>query len=217
MTVVNVYTGQPKPGRYEEALEMNRASKKVLESHGARNPRILVAAVSGAAYGAIVNVCELDDFEAWGAFYDRIMQDDQILAMIAQVQGDNTPYATQSTGVATEIPLGRQRGSNGNVVAALVSAPVPGRFQAGIALGHQAFDVAERHGARNCRLFQQQANGLQPDVLIATMDFDNMAAYGRMANAFLSEPSVQPILELLQSSDSPIRPITTEIYTEIAG
>jgi len=217
MTVVNVYMAQPKPGRLEEALELNRASKKVLERHGAKNPRILVGAVSSAAYGTIVNSCELDDLEAWGAFYDDVMADDELLAMMAQVQGADTPYATQSISVVTEIPMGRARGDNGPVVAAFMSAPMPGRFQDAIALGLQFFDVLEGQGARNCRGFQQTANGVLPDVLIAVAEFDNMRAYGRAMNTVMSDPAGQSIVEAVQGADSPIKSISNDIYTEITG
>jgi hypothetical protein len=215
VTVVNVYTAVPKPGRYEDALEMNRASKKLLERHGAKDIRISAAVVAGAGYGSIINSCELDDMEAWGAFYDAVMADEEIQRMLAQVQGTNTPYATQSMGVATEIPLGRKRGNRGNLVYVIVSAVVPDRYQAAITLGGQAFDLLERHGGRNCRLWQQQANGILPDALVATIEFDNMTAYGKTVDSFMSDPGVQSIIELTQSSDSPIRAISSDIYTEV--
>jgi hypothetical protein len=101
------------------------------------------------------------------------------------------------------------------VVYVVISAPLPGRFQSAVALGSQAFDLMERHGARNCRLFQQQANGVQPDVLIASMEFDNMASYGRTGQALLSDPAAQPMPELIQSSDSPIRSLSNDVYSEI--
>jgi hypothetical protein len=215
VTVLNVYVGQPKPGRYEDVLEMNRAAKKVLERHGAKNARSFMAVVSGAAYGSVVNVCEFDDAEAWGTFYDEVMVDEEIVSMLAQVQGANSPYTTVSMSMVNEIPLGRKRGENGRILYAAVSAPVPGRFQAALALGSQAFDLMERHGARNCRAFQQQANGLQPDVLIGTMEFDDMASYGRAGSALMSDPAAQPLLELLQSSDCPLRSISNDIFAEI--
>jgi hypothetical protein len=216
MTVVNVYMAQPKPGRFEDALELNRAAKKVLERHGAKNARVLVGAVSSAAYGMIVNSCELDDMEAWGAFYDGVMADDELLAMMAQVQGANTPYTTQSISVVSEIPMGRARGDNGRVVVANMSAPVPGRFEDAIALGAQYFDIIEGQGARNCRAFQQPANGLLPDVLIAVAEFDNMQAYGRALSTVMSDPG-QAILEAVQGADSPIKSISNDVYTEITG
>jgi hypothetical protein len=217
MTVINVYMAQPKPGRFEDALELNRAAKKVLERHGARNPRVLVGAVSSTSYGTVLNTCELDDLEAWGAFYDGVMADDELLAMMAQVQGADTPYATQSISVVSEIPMDRARGDNGPVVAAFMSAPMPGRFQDAIALGAQFFDVLEGQGARNCRGFQQAANGVLPDVLIAVAEFDNMRAYGRAMNTLMSDPAGQSILEAVQGTDSPIKSISNDIYTEITG
>ena len=60
------------------------------------------------------------------------------------------------------------------------------------ALGGQAFDLLERHGGRNCRLWQQQANGFQPDALVATIEFDNMAAYGKRSIHSCRIPELSP-------------------------
>jgi hypothetical protein len=217
VTVVSVFIAQPKPGRLEDALELNRAAKKVLERHGAKNQRILVGAVSGSAYGTIVNSCEFDDLEAWGTFYDGLMADEELVGIVAQAQGANSPYATQSISVANEIPLGRKRGANGNVLVTFMSAPVPGRLDAAIALSGQFFDLVERHGARNCRAFQQPANGVLPDVMVAVMEFDNMRAYGKAMSSVMSDPAGQSILEVTQGPDSPVKTLSTDIYTEIAG
>ena len=216
MTILNIYIGQPKPGRYEDALEMNRASKKLLERHGAKEQRNLVAAVSGGAYGSIVNSCELDDIAAWGAFYDAVMADEEILSMMAQLQGANSPYASESVTTALEIPLGVKAGTKGRILSARVSAPHPGRHQAAIALGGQLAELMMSHGARRCRLFSQQATGALPDVLVSTTEFDTMAAYGKTVNSLVADPALQQMLELVRSTDSPVRPITSDIYTEIA-
>ena len=96
-----------------------------------------------------------------------------------------------------------------------MSAPLPGRMDDAIALGGQFFDLIERHGARNCRAFQQPANGVLPDVLVAVMDFDNMRAYGAAMNALMSDPAGLSLVETVQSPDSPIRPLSNDIYSEI--
>ena len=215
MTVLNVFIGQPKPGRYDDVVEMSRTANKVIERHGAQNIRTVAATVSGAAYGNIVSVCEFDDLEAWGGWLDAVLADEEIVTLLGQLRGENTPYLTQSTGVVMEVPLGRQRAANGRVVATFMSAPVPGRYQAAVALAGQGFELLERHGARNCRLFAQQANGLQPDVLISAVEFDSVKAYGKTLNAMTSDPAGQSLLELIQSSDSPMRMLSSDIYTEI--
>jgi hypothetical protein len=217
VTVLNVFIGQPKPGRYDDVVEMSRSANKVVERHGGKNTRTSAALVSGAAYGNIVSTCEFEDLEAWGAWLDAVLVDEEIVALLGQLRGENTPYLTQSTGVIMEVPLGRDRGVNGRFIGAFLSAPVPGRYQAAIALAGQAFDLLERHGARNCRLFAQQANGIQPEVLISTAEFDTLKAYGKTLNAFISDPAGQSIVELTQSSDSPVRTLSSDVYTEIPG
>jgi hypothetical protein len=215
MTVVSVFMGQPKAGRYDDVMAINEKSKKILERHGAKNIRILVAAVSAAAYGNVINSSEYDDLEAWGAFYDEVMADDELLTIMRQIQGADTPFLTQSLQAVNEIQLGRNRGANGKILVTYVSIPVPGRYEAAIALAGRAYDALERVGARNCRLFAQQATGVQPELLVSTMDFDNMRSYGKAIEAFSADPAGQALMAATQSSDSPIRALTNEIYTEV--
>jgi hypothetical protein len=217
MTVMSVAIGQPKPGRAEEVLEISRSAKKLIERHGGKNIRTSTAVVSSAAFGSVVNTSEFDDLEAYGAFFDAIWADDELLSLLGQIQGANSPYATFGANVITEVPLGRKRGPNGPIVAAMVSAPQPGRFQAAIELAVRAYDLLEARGARNCRLFSQQASGVQPDVLISATEFDTMRAYGKAMGGFLSDPAGQALAEQVQSSDSPIRMLTSEVFREVAG
>jgi hypothetical protein len=217
VTVLNVFMGQPKPGRYDDVVEMSRTANKVIERHGGRNMRTVVATVSTAAYGNVVNICEFEDLEAWGGFLDAVLSDEEIAALLAQLRSENTPYLTQSTGVVVEVPLGRQRGANGPVIASFMSAPVPGRYQDAVTLTGQAFELLERHGARNCRLFAQQANGIQPEVLISSAEFDSIKACGKTLELMTSDPAGQSIMMLAQSSDSPTRTLSTDIYIEIPG
>jgi hypothetical protein len=218
MTVLSVITGQPKPGRFDDAIEMNRKTKKVLERHGAKNIRNLTAMVSGAAFGSIVSSSEFDDTEAWGAWFDAIMADEELVAILSHARSDKTPWATLSSQVVTEVPLqGRKRGPNGAILVAYVSAPVPGRYPAALALAEQAAELLERQGGRNCRVFSQQASGVQPEVLITTVEYDTMRAYGKGLDSFLGDPSGQAIVTATQGSDSPVRLLTTEVFTEIPG
>jgi hypothetical protein len=218
MTVLSVFVGQPKPGRFDDAVGISRQAMKVVERHGAKNNRILTGFVSGAAFGSIVNSSELEDMEAWGAWVDALMADDETVGILGQLRGEHAPYTTQSAQVVTEIPLGgRKRGPNGAIVATYMSAPVPGRYQAALALGEQGAELLERHGGRNCRLFAQQANGLQPDVLVSTAEYDTLRAYGKAMNSFLADAAGQAIVTLTQSSDSPVRLLSSDIYTEMPG
>src|SRR3974377_1488896 len=99
------------------------------------------------------------------------MADDDPLRILGQVRGENSPYATQTNQVVTEVPLqGRKRGPNGAVLAAYMSALAPGRSPAGLARAEQGAELLERLGGRNCRLFMQQANGVQPDTIVSTAE-----------------------------------------------
>ncbi len=217
MSVVNIFTGQPKPGRHEDALAMGRAARKVLEDHGAKDQRLMVATLSTAAYGSVISSAEFDDLEAWGAFTDSVLADDEILGMLAEIRGENGPYLTQSLSVATEIPLGRPRGPRGTVLWAYVTTPFPGRFEGAVLLAGAAYEVLEGHGARNCRLWQQQPSGVQPELLVSTFEFDNMRALGKTLSSFQADPAGLAIMGRLQGSDSPNRPLTSDIYMEVGG
>jgi hypothetical protein len=218
MTVLSVYVGQPKPGRFDDAVDISRRARKVVERHGAKNNRILTGMVSGAAFGSIVNSSELEDLEAFGGWYDALMADDEIVGILGQLRGENTPYLSQSAQVVNEISIaGRTRGPNGAIVAVYLSAPVVGRYQAALALAEQGAELLERHGARNCRVFAQQANGVQPDVLVSTAEYDTMRAFGRSTNSFLADPAGLAIVTLTQGSDSPVRLLSSDVYTEIPG
>jgi len=217
MTVMSIAIGQPKPGRTEDVLEMSRSAKKLIERHGGKNIRTSTAVVSSAAFGSVVNTAEFDDLEAYGTFFDAIWADDELLSILGEIQGANSPYATFGANVVTEVPLGRKRGPNGLIAVAFVSAPAPGRYQAAIELNNKAAELFEARGARNCRLFSQLASGVQPDVLISAMEFDNMRAYGRAMDGFLADPTGQAMAEQIQSSDAPVRMITSDVFREIAG
>jgi hypothetical protein len=215
VTVLNVFMGQPKPGRYDDVVEMSRTANKVIERHGGKNMRTVVATVSTATYGNVVNICEFEDLEAWGGWLDAVLVDEEILAVLGQLRSESSPYLTQSTGVVVEVPLGRQVGANGPVIASFMSAPVPGRYQDAVGLSGRAFELFERHGARNCRLFAQQANGIQPETLISSVEFDSIKACAKTLDLMTSDPEGRSIIELVQSPDSPTRTLSTDIYTEI--
>jgi hypothetical protein len=84
-----------------------------------------------------------------------------------------------------------------------------------VALSGRAFELLERHGARNCRLFAQQPNGIQPEVLISSIEFDSFKACAKTPDLMTSDPEGRSIIELAQSPDSPTRTLSTDIYTEI--
>ena len=176
-----------------------------------------MAAVSAAAYGGIVNTSEFDDMEALGAAFDAATTDEEIIAMTTQAMGADSPYVSQSMGMAIEIPLGRPQGAKGRIVAVFTTAPNPGRFQASVAFAGQVSEVMERHGGRNCRLWQAQANGVLPDVCYFVTEWDTMKAYGKSVGSMYTDPALQSLMEMMQGSDSPFRNISADMYTEIGG
>jgi hypothetical protein len=208
MSVIYTFSGQPKPGRFEDVLAMERL--------GARDQRLLLATVSSAMYGGIVASGEFEDLEAWGAFMDATLADEEIMAVMSQLQGENNPYLTHSLSVVAEIPVGRPRTPKGNYLWAYVMAPLPGRFGSAVESAGPAFEVLEHHGARNCRLWLQQPSGVQPEVLVATCEFDSLRSLGKTLTSFQADPAGQAITAEMQSSEAHSRPVTSDVFKDIS-
>jgi hypothetical protein len=68
--------------------------------------------VPGAAFGSIVSSSELQDLEAWGAWYDAVTADDEIVSILGQLRGQNTPYVTSTGSAQAAVPRAqRARGT----------------------------------------------------------------------------------------------------------
>jgi len=216
MSVVSAYVGKLKPGKLDQAVELGSLAKKVLERHGAKDTRMLGTALGAESYGSTVFSTEHESNQAFGAFYDKIMADDELLSLMQRAEGPDSPYVSTMLTTAAEIPLGRKTtAKHGKVVAVYISRPAPGRFEGAVTLGNNAFDFAEKHGAKNCRLLQQSAAGSQSDSLVAVMECESMAAYGKLLDAWTNDAAGQAIGMLIQSSDSPIVMSSHEVYVDI--
>src|SRR5438105_8175377 len=139
MTVVSAYVGKLKPGQLDRAIELGQLAKKVLEKDGAKDVRMLGTALGAESYGSTVFSTEHENYAAFGAFYDRIMNDDELLSLMHQAEGPTSPYVMTMLTTAIELPLGRKRtAKHGRIVDVYISRSVPGRFEAGLAFANRA-------------------------------------------------------------------------------
>ena len=103
MAVVSVTTETVKPDRLEDYLDLSRKAKALVEKHGGRNCRLLVALVAGEQTGTFAFISEADDFAASGAVLDKFMVDPEGGAMM--MLGDANPIASFQVTTWVDVPL----------------------------------------------------------------------------------------------------------------
>ena len=216
MTVIQTTVTRPKPGRRHDAVAIAVEAAKLLERHGGENNRLLTAQPAGEATGGHVFITEFETGEAWGAFTDSLFQDQELETLLDRVYGDDSPVVMESMSIGTEIPLGRSGPSNRQpVVEAYISRALPGQFAAALELAGAVFDFAEANGATACRLVQLSSAGMLTDCLVASWEFENVRALGKLGDAFGTDPAAQQIMETLNGPNGPITPVSSGIYVEI--
>jgi hypothetical protein len=216
MSSVQSTVSRPRPGRRHDAIAMALEAAKLLERHGARDNRLLVAGTAGEMTGTHVFTTEFENGEAWGELNDSLMADAELEALMDRATGSDSPVELLSMSVGNEIPLGRSgRTDRGGVVEAYVSRTVPGRFDGAIELANAAFDFVESRGGTNCRLIQHTSAGMLTDCLVASWEFENAKAIGRLGDAYANDPDGQRIFEMLTGANAPVTPVSSGIYREI--
>ena len=216
MTVISTTVSRVKPGRRQQAVAMAAETRKVFESHGAKECRLLFAGTAGETTGTHVLSTEFDNGEAYGAFVDQLRRGEEFQAIRDRLDRADGPTEMVSRSVGTEIPLDRSANRrHGPVVQAYVSRVLPGRLEAVLDLSHKAFNFVEGHGATNARLIRLASAGAMTDALVATWEFETMRAMGAANDAFQSDPKGQSVMEIINGPDCPITPISSGTYAEV--
>jgi hypothetical protein len=213
MTTVSSYVAQARPGRFQDALELLRRAAKPLESRGAHDVRIL-RSNTGETYGGLVLSMEFENNEAYGIWYDKVMADDEIVAMIAQADGADSPYLNQMVSIGQEIPIEGPK-EHGPVVQVSISKPLPGRAQEAISLASRASQLLSRHGARGCRLLWISSGGLQSGAFVFVAEFASTAVMGKTGDALMSDPDGIAFLTEVGSAGSPATMLSQDIYYDL--
>jgi len=71
-------------------------------------------------------------------------------------------------------------------------------------------------GARNCRSWSQMYAGIQTNLLIGTIEWESMRALGRATDTLDTRAEFRSVMELVMSSDSPVTPVSADLYLDIA-
>ena len=216
MTVLSAFGGQVKPGRFDEVVETHRTGAKIVERHGAKNPRILTVSLGVEAFGAVVFTMRFDSAELFGACYDELMADEEIIRLMSDMRGANTPYVAQQAIVANEIPLGSEANdARGSVLLAGTSRLVPGRMKEAVESTTAAHEYYLSHGAVNHRLWVYVVAGTQSNIFLSVAEFESMRGYGRLLDSFSSDPEARHMLKESRSTDAPTTFASVNIFTEI--
>ena len=216
MSLVQTTVTSAKPGRRHDAIAVALEASKLLERHGAADNRFLVAQMAGEVTGTHVFTTEFENGEAWGEFNDSLLADAELEALMTRVERDDSPVTILSMSMGNEIPLGRTGPTDrGAVVEAYISRPLPGRFDAALALAADVFEFIEAHGGSRCRLMQLNSAGMLTGCLVASWELENMRALGRLGDAFADDPDGQSIAATLTGADSPITTISSGIYVDV--
>jgi hypothetical protein len=186
-TVLNSVVGRVKPGRMEDHLAMGVEVAKLFERLGARHPRLAMSVATGEPGGTFTFSTEYDSAEAWGEISDTLNTDAEFQAFLSRVSAADAPSDILQISTASEIPLRENNPARGNVIEVHVTRPIPGRFEAGLALATRVCELVEAHGATNARLFQLGYAGLGSGLQMLAWECENMKAQGRLGDAWGSD------------------------------
>jgi hypothetical protein len=215
VSVIHIVHTRVQNGRIDEYLETTRLAAKLVERHGGRNIRVMRCALGVEGYGTNIFTSEHDSLEAFGAYHDEVNADAEIIALLRQVHGPDSPSTVLDEFVVNEIPLGRPIGEPGRVTAVFVTRVRPGAFEAAVDLGRQGIELLEAHGARNGRLWQQVFAGTASDLTAVAVELDSMRSLGKMMDGAASDPKGAALQAVVQAPDSPVAFVSNEVYIDI--
>jgi hypothetical protein len=208
---------RPRPGRYDDAVGLIAEGAKLATRHGARNIRLTQAATAGPGTGVLVLTCEFENLAAYGAYLDDTLADVEAQTHNHRIREAEAPFVYESTAVLTEVDLGREtaKGGRGRVLDARFGRPLPGRWSDALDITQQAFDLAERHGAVGCRLFELDHAGERSGLLCAVVEYNSMKEFGMAGDAWLADDAGRSLTERMRS-DRPFEAVSSGLYTEVA-
>lgn len=210
MTVLSSVTGRVQPGRYEEFLSQGLEVSKLYERHGAQNVRLMQAVSAGEASNTWSFSAEFENGEAWGTFIEEISADLEMQHVLARLRSPDSPSVIEQQTLATEVPLDRKKKmGHGDVVEIHVSRVTPGRLEQAMKTVTAACTFAERHGARNARLFQLGYAGTGSGLFMVSWEFATLRAMGKAGDAWSTDPKAQAIAATIFDA----QPSSTLVYS----
>jgi hypothetical protein len=207
---------RPRPGRYDDAIGLIAEGAKLAERHGAGNVRLTQAAAAGPSTGLLVMTCEFDNLAAYGTYLDDTLTDVEAQTHNHRIREAEAPFIYESTAVLSEVDLGREaaKGGRGRVLDARFGRPLPGRWSDTLDITRLAFDLAERHGAVGCRLFELDHAGDHSGMLCAVVEYNSMKEFGQAGDAWLADEAGRSLTERMHT-DRPFEAVSSGLYTEV--
>jgi hypothetical protein len=215
--IVRSWNLRPRPGRYDDALGLIAEGAKLADRHGARNVRLTRAATAGPSTGVLVLTCEFENLAAYGAYLEDTMTDVEAQMQNHRIREAEAPFIYESTAVLTEVDLGREaaKAGRGRVLDVRFGRPLPSRWSDTLDITRQAFDLAERHGAVRCRLFELDHAGERSGMLCAVVEYNSMKEFGMAGDAWLADEAGRSLTERMRT-DRPFEAVSSGLYTEVA-
>ena len=215
--IVRSWNLRPRPGRYDDALGLIAEGAKLAGRHGARNVRLTRAATAGPSTGVLVLTCEFENLAAYGAYLEDTMTDVEAQTQNHRIREAEAPFIYESTAVLTEVDLGREaaKAGRGRVLDVRFGRPLASRWGDTLDITRQAFDLAERHGAVRCRLFELDHAGERSGMLCAVVEYNSMKEFGIAGDAWLADEAGRSLTERMRT-DRPFEAVSSGLYTEVA-
>jgi hypothetical protein len=211
MTVGITFIGLPKPGGFQEAVSMAVQAAKPLETAGAQDMRVF-RAMTGEAYGSLAVGMAFDSHEARGAALDAIFSNDEIVSLLARLDSEQSPYASQSTVYWTEIPIGGT-GVRGPVWHGTLFRVAPGRMQEAVDTIKGGIEITRRYGGGSLRLLRLTDAGAQTGLLVTVAEYASNAARGKMWDGLAADADAAALRR--PGPDSPLTMISSDVFNEI--
>jgi hypothetical protein len=207
---------RPRPGRYDDAIGLIAEGAKLADRHGARDIRLTQAATAGPSTGLLVLTCEFDNLAAYGAYLEDTMADPEAQSHNHRIREAEAPFIYESTAVLTEVDLGREgaKRGRGRVLDARYCRPLPGRWADTLDMTREAFELAERHGAVGCRLFELDHAGDRSGMLCAVVEYNSLKEFGMAGDAWFGDDAGRTLIERMRT-DRPFEAAFSGLFTEV--
>jgi hypothetical protein len=207
---------RPRPGRYDDAIGLIAEGAKLADRHGARDIRLTQAATAGPSTGLLVLTCEFDNLAAYGAYLEDTMADPEAQSHNHRIREAEAPFIYESTAVLTEVDLGREgaKRGRGRVLDASYCRPLPGRWADTLDMTREAFELAERHGAVGCRLFELDHAGDRSGMLCAVVEYNSLKEFGMAGDAWFGDDAGRTLIERMRT-DRPFEAAFSGLFTEV--
>lgn len=213
MTVVAINSAFAAPGRLADACGLAARAAELADEHGAIGSRLLIAHLGGDLTHQLVLTREYPDLAAFGAAGDALLADPELLALDDAIAAADSPVVGMRASVLDELPLDRAGDPTpGSIVEMHIDAIAPGGLGALLDLTARVADHVEARGATNARLWRLVAAGSDINKAVFTIEFPSLEAWGRVAEAWLTEPSGLALASEMSGVDACYSELSSAVY-----